>query len=210
MKRNISPEQETTMMTRGTTLTALTLATLLGAGSLTLGLARAHDRGMMGGGMGHGMMGGMGGGMAAMMPDFEALDTDGDGKVTEAEFQAHRRMMIEAADADGDGTISATELADHMEAQMQARKAERMGQMLQRMDGDGDGKVSIDEMLNGPRQGPIARLDADGDGALSAEEYAAAGARMAQRGGEGARGHGHGRGHGGMMGGGWWPFGNNN
>lgn len=191
-------------MTRKTTLALLAASAALVAG-LAIVPAVAHD-----GGKGWDR----GGMMDDMRPDFATLDADGDGKITDDEFTAHRRAMMTAIDTDGDGAISAEEMAAHLQAEMQAARAARMGKMLERMDADGDGKVTIEEMLAGPaRKGPVARLDQNNDGAVSADEYADAGQRMSERGG---MMHGQGR-HDGRMGHGghgrmgdhmpWWMFG---
>jgi hypothetical protein len=82
--------------------------------------------------------------------DFDAADTNKDGKLDAAEMNAHReRMRIEmraraeerwkAADTDGDGALSRAEA----EASMP-----HMAQRFETFDADADGKVSRDEMHN--------------------------------------------------------------
>lgn len=141
------------------------------------------------------MMGGMMGGVGF---DFAALDSDGDGKLTEAEIRAHRQAAIAGFDADGDGLISAAELSAQMMQRMQARAEAMAAARVARSDSDGDGKLSAAELLSPPIAGRmLARIDGDGDGAITEAEIAAARAQMAEH----ARaGRGKGHGHAGRMG----------
>tara|TARA_Y100000815_G_C13046157_1_gene388768 strand:+ start:98 stop:328 length:231 start_codon:yes stop_codon:yes gene_type:complete len=70
-----------------------------------------------------------GGGMMAK------ADTNGDGRLTLQEFQAHALARFDRADADSDGTVTQAErkaAREAMRAQMaerrEARRAERAGQ----------------------------------------------------------------------------------
>ncbi|MBT8455508.1 MAG: EF-hand domain-containing protein [Alphaproteobacteria bacterium] len=101
---------------------------------------------------------------------FETFDADGDGKVTQAEFDAFRATRFAERDTDGDGFLSAEEIAASMQREMGPR-AERM---IERMDANGDGLIAPDELgPRGDRGNMIARLDTDGDGAVSEEEFEA-------------------------------------
>lgn len=93
---------------------------------------------------------------------FTRLDPDGDGYVTEADFEAHRGEMAftfvaHRADADRDGDVTAAEL--------DAWFAER--------DRNGDGRLEASDFEErgpggpGPHFGIAAVLDADGDGAVT-------------------------------------------
>lgn len=145
---------------------------------------------MMGGGF-HGAMG-FGAGF-----DFAAVDTDSDGKLTEAEIRAHRQAGMAGFDADGDGLISAAELSAQMMQRMQDRAGAMAAARIARSDIDGDGKLSAAELLSPPMAGRmLSRVDADGDGAITEDEIAAARAAMAEHRAEG-RGKGYG-GHGGQ------------
>jgi hypothetical protein len=107
-----------------------------------------------------------------------AADTDGDSRVSQAEFVTAAMQRFDSGDANRDGTITAEE----MRAGMEARRAERRGEMFARMDTNGDGSISRAEFDARPQRG-------DGD----AE-------RGDRRGGHGGRGRGgHGRGGGGEM-----------
>jgi hypothetical protein len=109
-----------------------------------------------------------------------AADTDGDSRVSQAEFVTAAMQRFDSGDANRDGTITAEE----MRAGMEARRAERRSEMFARMDTNGDGSISRAEFDARPQRG-------DGD----AE-------RGDRRGGHGGRGHGgrggHGRGGGEM------------
>ena len=122
-------------------------------------------------------------------PSFEALDADGDGKVTQAELEAFRASRFAEIDTNGDGSVSREEFL----AQAAARSEARAGRMFERLDADGDGALSRDAIEAGRGRGPdparmISRLDTDGDGALSEDEFEAARERLAERRQE--RGHG--------------------
>lgn len=141
---------------------------LIGAGvigsvlAVSLGAALADAR--------HGAMGMREGRGPAMM--IEEFDTDGDGKVTAAEIEAHRAARFAELDTDGNGQVSRDEFMAHAAA----KASERAAEMFERLDADGDGTLSRDAIeAMGGRGGPdaerlIARFDADGDGAISAEE----------------------------------------
>lgn len=95
-------------------------------------------------------------------------DTDGDNRVSQAEFVGQRVARLTAADADRDGSVTGEE----MRVVAQARRTERADARFE-------------------------RLDADDNGAVSRAEFAAAGEARADRGGRRAGGHrGPGRGMG--------------
>lgn len=112
---------------------------------------------------------GMGQGRA-MLPGFEALDSDGSGAVTLEDFQAAisnpqalardqlvARLMQEA---DADGKLDEAALRAGLEAHSNERREARRTQMQTRM---------------------FERIDTDGDGVISAEEYEAFTTRMSER-----------------------------
>ncbi|WP_319826369.1 EF-hand domain-containing protein [Thalassovita sp.] len=118
---------------------------------------------------------------------FEEVDADKDGKITQEEIAAHFKARFDAADTDKDGALSAEEMA----AQMQAKQAERMTNRAKHMivdrDANDDGKLSYDEMQPKRADRMFDRLDADNDGAISAGEFTAMQDRMDKRFGE--KGH---------------------
>lgn len=114
--------------------------------------------------------------------DFSALDADGDGKVTEAEVQAHRQAQVTGMDANGDGMISVEELTAHMMTEAQARIEEAAQRRIAASDADGDGLVSAAELMAPPVPARLFdRMDADGDGAVSQAEFDAALEKFADR-----------------------------
>lgn len=83
----------------------------------------------------------------------ERLDTDGDGKVSEAEIKAHKDAMFTAIDVNQDGVLSKEEMSAHhkvMAEQMKAgfadRRAERVNEMFDRFDTNKDGSITRDEV----------------------------------------------------------------
>ncbi len=190
-------------MQKQTLFTSLTLAAMVAAGLSTAALAQdapppppEPELGM----------------------DFEALDADKDGKVTEAEIAAAMAAKLAAADTNKDGKLSAEELVAMREQERAARQLEMAKMMVTRLDRDGDGLVSAEELAAGPRQPTLfERMDTNGDGAITKDEADAARARMEERmdakgrGGDRGPGRHHGPGeahHGGPEGprGGFWQW----
>ncbi|HEX7858240.1 MAG TPA: signal transduction protein [Sphingobium sp.] len=98
---------------------------------------------------------------------------------TLAQFQAAARQRMLKADTNGDGKVSAAEWA----AAAQARGGAGNGggfadRMFARMDSNGDGFVDAAE-IDAMSAQRFARLDTNGDGIVSADERAAARGRMA-------------------------------
>ena len=104
------------------------------------------------------------------------MDTNGDGKVTLAEFKAARSTQLMRLDADGDGKVSKTEFQARG-----AKAAEKSGKapkgdgsrMFGMLDANADGFLDKAEMAKMAER-RFGRMDADGDGSLSATELQAA------------------------------------
>ena len=94
-----------------------------------------------------------------------AMDTDGDGKVTVAEFEARGAERFAKIDTNGDGQLS----------QQEARnaKAKRREKFQAKFDTNKDGTVSPEE-ITAMFEERVQKHDRDGDGALSMSEYLAA------------------------------------
>ena len=116
--------------------------------------------------------GGHGGGMMSR------YDTDGDGKISLAEYEAAREKMFSRMDADNDGAISFAEI-DAMEQRMESmgngrggdRMKARMDQ-LKAADANGDQSISSDE-FKAAADAEFKALDTNGDGFIDAAEAAA-------------------------------------
>jgi Ca2+-binding EF-hand superfamily protein len=96
---------------------------------------------------------------------FERIDTDADGVVTRAEFDAHIAARQAALDGNADGSVSFEEAAAFRAAQREERARERFA----RLDTDGDGVVSTAEASAGQER-IFTFLDRNDDGAVSEDE----------------------------------------
>jgi len=141
------------------------IAAIALTGSLALASGAGHD-----GYKGHK-------GMHGPRINFEELDANNDGKVTQEEMSAHAAARFASADTDGNGSLS----VDEMKSQMATRSAERIAEradkmtarLMEKRDTNGDGELSMEEMQPKNQGKMFSRLDKDGDGAISAEEFAA-------------------------------------
>lgn len=143
-----------------------------------------------------GHMRGMGGMRGERM--FEYMDTDDDGKVTQAEVEAMHAARFASIDADGNGEISLAEVAaledTAREARRNMRAARRIGSAagFVKADTDSNGTISAEEFAS-LRMPMFERLDTDDDGAISREEMEEMREQMMQRrGGRDGRGQRHG------------------
>ena len=130
----------------------------------------------------HGKKGGMRG-MGPMMLQFEDVDSNGDGKLTQEEMDSHAKARFDAADTDGNGKLSSEEMTAAARKRQEERRALMIARMVERMDADDDGELSFDEMPGQKtRAGRLfARMDSDGDGAISKAEMEAAREKFGER-----------------------------
>ncbi len=180
-------------MTRKTTLTVASALVL----ALAAGAAQAWPHGDRAGAPGRGPH--------MMMPSFEELDTDGDGRITREELEAKRLERIRSMDPDGDGFITLEEMKTRAGEEARKRAEAMAERMFTELDADKDGKISAAEALGARMAGPqgmerlFDRVDADDDGAVSKAEFDRAAERMQRMRGDGPRGQGmHGEGRHGM------------
>jgi Ca2+-binding EF-hand superfamily protein len=96
----------------------------------------------------------------------EELDTNGDGVVTTAEFQAHALDRWTQADANKDGKVTADEFKAAHAAHAQEHFAKK--------DSNGDGVLQRNEVQKMPDEF-FTKLDTNKDGVLSKDEMAAFG-----------------------------------
>lgn len=113
------------------------------------------------------------------------MDTDGDGKITQAEHAAGAKSMFSKLDANADGKVTAAEM-DAAHTSMGHDKSmghDRMGHdkagksmssadRIAKLDTDGDGALSAAEHSAGAKM-MFGKMDADGDGNLTAAEWKA-------------------------------------
>lgn len=112
---------------------------------------------------------GRGGGMAAL----EAVDTNGDSIITQAEVDAARAAAFARSDSNGDGQVTQEEMTAARQAQKEQRRQARAGEGFAALDTNGDGGITLEEF--GARSGDMfTRLDTNADGQLTAEERKAA------------------------------------
>jgi len=109
-----------------------------------------------------------GGGKGRFMKHF---DTNNDGSVNMAEFNAAAAERFKRMDSDANGILS----KDEFRAHMRAKKDERKQKKFARMDTNGNGSVERDEFLahkQAKAERKFTRMDKNGDGSVSKEEHA--------------------------------------
>ena len=149
------------MKTKTKTLTAIAIAAALGGTALAGVTYAGHRGGGFGGG--HDMDFFDSGQLAvSAMEMFDAVDADGDGKLTQAEIDKALDDRHTAHDANGDGNLSLEEFAGlwHETTRPLTVRA------FQMLDTDGDAVVTRAE-YDRPLAGIVELLDRDRDGGLS-------------------------------------------
>ncbi len=96
-------------------------------------------------------------------------DTNGDGIVNQAEIAAEQTRLFGAVDVDGDGKLSVAEFRRRGRLIMRAGGAT----LFDMLDVNGDQQVTAEE-LNGPKARWLKRYNTDGAEGLGAEELATA------------------------------------
>ena len=149
------------MKTKTKTLTAIAVAAALGGTALAGASLAGHRDG------GHGM-GFLDKGQLAVsaMEMFDAVDADGDGRLTQAEIDKARNERHAAHDADGDGNLSLEEFAGLWHETVRPLTV----RAFQTLDTDGDAVVTRAE-YDRPLAGIVERLDRDRDGGLSLRDH---------------------------------------
>jgi hypothetical protein len=159
---------------------------------LALGASSAFAQDQQGGGQGGGMGGGQGGGWGGGGHGgqggggmFARYDTDHDGKISLAEWEAGRMMQFKRMDTNGDGVLSFAEI-DAATAQA-AQRGGPMADMvkarndaLKAADTNGDQSISADE-FKAYVDAEFKKMDTNGDGYLTQDEFQAAMGGMGHR-----------------------------
>jgi Ca2+-binding EF-hand superfamily protein len=105
-------------------------------------------------------------------------DTDGDGKVSQAEAVAPQEARFKELDADGDGLVTADEFRQAFEAKVPSEARQKMKErglpdpgegFLKELDQNEDGNVNLAESQT-PTVNGFKRMDSDGDGFATLEE----------------------------------------
>ena len=114
----------------------------------------------------------------------EAIDTNNDGQLSFAEYNAAAQLRFSSADANRDSLLS----KDEVKAQREARKQASRDARFDRVDANNDGVLTKEETERAvqarkdQRQARrVERLDTDRDGAVSEVERAAARAERVER-----------------------------
>ena len=107
-------------------------------------------------------------------PDFfahllEQMDTNGDGRISLAEYVAAAGARFKSIDTQNKGSIDATDIASSPAAV--ERIDHRAESIVKRLDTAGNGYATKDEFL-AAAQARFARLDSNGDGKLTPDELA--------------------------------------
>lgn len=131
------------------------------AGMLATGYAAYADGGRHG--PRHGF--GPGGGHHRAFAMMERHDANDDGKLTQAEIDQVRKERLATFDTDKDGKLNLAEF----EALWLDFTRKRMVDAFQRLDEDGDAQVTETEYLE-PTKRIVARMDRNDDGELSRED----------------------------------------
>ncbi|WP_162937385.1 EF-hand domain-containing protein [Indioceanicola profundi] len=103
---------------------------------------------------------------AAMM---EKLDTNKDGSIDAAEFEAAAATRFSEIDANGDGSVTKEEATAHAVKAATERATERAGKMFERLDADKDGTVTQAEFTQA-RGRMFEHMDRNDDGTLSRDD----------------------------------------
>jgi Ca2+-binding EF-hand superfamily protein len=100
---------------------------------------------------------------------FNKVDTDGDGVVSQEEFQAQRASRIDTVNVDGQPGLSFDEFVELREQRAKEHRKRRVERAFNRLDANDDGVVD-DAELAARADKMFDRIDANDDGSLSKEE----------------------------------------
>lgn len=112
----------------------------------------------------------------------EKIDTDHNGVISAAEADAGAENHFKMMDADGDGTLTEAEFEkaprpDGMKARFPERQEQMRDKRFMMMDADGNGSVTKAEFMAGAHK-RHQKMDANNDGAITKEEMEAGREKM--------------------------------
>ena len=99
---------------------------------------------------------------------FDQMDSNGDGQISQSEFDESHAKRFARWDRDGNGEVTKDEVQ------------RRVSRRFERVDSNGDGIIEESE-FQAHSQERFGRMDSDGDGQVSREEFGEAFAEMRKK-----------------------------
>lgn len=101
----------------------------------------------------------------------DRADTNGDGRITRAEFTDSRARMFDKLDRNGDGSFSEADMSQRRFKRRSGGGGGRLKELIGFLDENGDGRVSRTEFVEGPNP-MFDRADLNRDDVIDADEMA--------------------------------------